>query len=705
MGQDVSIVVTGKDNFSSAITTMRNSGKHFNKDLDGLQKKLDELNKTKINLKVDVNKAKAELRNAEKQFEKTGDAADKLKLEMANQDYENANRNLRLVSSNARQAEKDILSLTNSSRKADNRASGGMSSSLSSLSKTMAASGASAFLGNAAGQVANAYVGSAYGSAAGNTFSSALSGAGMGAAIGTALGGPVGTAIGAALGGVVGVVQGAVQNFQEKDESFKSYYQDLYTTVTDEQKTMLSKGSEIAATRETQKMSFTTMLGSAAEADDFLGNIQQMEAKTPFEYDDLTSLSKSLLTYKYSTDEVLDTLNAVGEAGSALGMNKGEMSDVATYMGRMKLTGKTTMEYLNPLMEHGIDVYSALAKLPEVAGKTNMEIQDMVSKGLIPGEEAAEALADYMSETYSGSMELQSQTFSGLQSTLASAQNNLANAMGEGYNTMRKSGMQDEIDWLTGDSGTEMQEAYRQLGEAKGALENLQNQMVNEAMQSVMSGEITDSFANSNQIGRLKELAQEYKDAQAEIDAALESGDDTALEEAQLARGNALAEAKTIGYNEYNASEGAQAELDSMLSLAENIKNNAALNDNYYNAGYKMGQQFSKGLKSAVKENAADIINTPSSGGRSQGLTGDGGSGNGHPEAFGMSFVPYDNFPALLHHGERVMTASENRNYSEGGGAPVSFAGAAFYVREEADVDKIANRIVEKMIRAQELSI
>jgi predicted nucleic acid-binding Zn-ribbon protein len=125
LARDISIAITAKDNFSQAITTMRNANQAFNKDLTGLTSKLDALNKNKITLKIDADKARQALKEAEKQFAATGDAADKLKLEMANADYENARRNLSLVSQNAKQAEKDILSLTNTTSKAENRAGSG----------------------------------------------------------------------------------------------------------------------------------------------------------------------------------------------------------------------------------------------------------------------------------------------------------------------------------------------------------------------------------------------------------------------------------------------------------------------------------------------------------------------------------------------------------------------------------------------------
>ena len=78
---DVSIVIKSTDRFSDAIKTMSNSAKSFSKDMDGMQSKLNALNKTKATLKVDVDKAKAELKAAEKQFAATGDVVDQLVLQ------------------------------------------------------------------------------------------------------------------------------------------------------------------------------------------------------------------------------------------------------------------------------------------------------------------------------------------------------------------------------------------------------------------------------------------------------------------------------------------------------------------------------------------------------------------------------------------------------------------------------------------------
>ncbi|SCX81534.1 phage tail protein [Lysinibacillus fusiformis] len=71
----------------------------------------------------------------------------------------------------------------------------------------------------------------------------------------------------------------------------------------------------------------------------------------------------------------------------------------------------------------------------------------------------------------------------------------------------------------------------------------------------------------------------------------------------------------------------------------------------------------------------------------------DGGAAKSHYS--GLDSVPYDGYAARLHKGERVLTARENRDYSEGGkgngtGGGVVISGNNFTVREDADIHRIA---------------
>ena len=665
MATDVSIAISVRDNFSTAISTMQNANRAFNKDLTGLQDKLDTLNKNKITLKVDTDKARSALKEAEKAFKDLGDAAgnEQVKaLQKANEEYEQAKRNLNLVSQQARNTEKDILNLTGTMSKAENKAgvSGGKDGGIVS---NLAAAGAYKLIGDSVSNIASGMIGSAFGSEGSTMFGSILSGAASGAAVGTMMGNPL---AGAAVGVGIGIANGLTSIEKNRDDAFKGVVQSAFEDAMESQRRTLLSGSSIAGNREMKQISFATLLGSDDAARDYLAEMTQFAAETPFEYDQLAEISKTLLAYGYKQDELIELLTKVGDAGSALGLSAEDINSVSTSLGRMKITGKTDLRYLNPLMDKGIPVWDYLA---EASGKTKEEVQEMVSKGLVPGAEAAKAIADYMGDNFAGNMEKQSETFEGLLSSLEDAQAEIDNAMGEGYNEERKKGIQAQIDYFEGESGEKIKEANRMIGEWKASLDNERETAIRKAMNEMI-------YEND-----------EYAQAAAEGN--------------RVKMGALLAEAQVKGENEYKDSEGYQLQFEMENELIGRIRDNTALKDEYWNAGYIMGQEFSKGRAAAIQ--GADSDFEPSN---MYKYTGGGHRQRGKPVksgkyAYGLNYVPYDNFPAILHQGERVLTASENRNFKD---IPqVNITGNEFNVRSDDDIERIGDVIVKKIISAYEV--
>lgn len=667
MARDISIAISARDNFTQAITTMRNANQHFNKDLEGLTNKLNSLNSTKITLKMDTDRARSALKGAEKQFQKTGDAADKMAVKMASEKYENARRNLNLVSKNAKQAEKDILSMTDAVGRSQNRASGSKNSMLSSL----AGAGLGKMAGDAFSKAAGVGISSAFGETAGNAFSSTLSGAATGAAIGSIVPG-IGTAVGAAVGTAAGAITAGTQMFQKKDEAFKSYVQGQVEGQKQQQAQDLSTGSSIASGRESSLISFTTLFGDKEEAKGYLEQMKTMANTTPFHYDDLAQMSKVLKTYGYSMEDMIPQLTKVGDTGAALGMSTQDMSMVATSLGRMNSSGKTTLEYLNPLIERGIPAMDYMA---EATGKSKDQIYDMVSKGLIPGADAAEMISDYMGKANEGAMEMQSKSFAGLQSTLQGMQEEVQNAMGVGYNEERKKGMREEIHFLSGEEGKQLQEANKLVGQWKASLENKKEEVLRDALKSAMDSD-------------------EYKQAMNEDDGAK--------------AGEIIARARIKAQNEYNADPGAQMEIESQKSLIESVREDASLKKEYYNAGKILGEEYSKGLAKTVFKQVSKTLEDYADSGIRPNMSWSPGSsdidGTYAPNhAYGLPYVPRDNYRVTLHQGEQVLTASEARQRKST--APtVTVSGNNFTVREEADIDKIARALAEELQKAQQVS-
>lgn len=699
---DVSIAISAQDSYSSAIKSMAQITKSFSKDMDEMEETLHKLNTNKYSLKLDADAALKELKALEKQFAETGDEADGLKAQMAKANYDNIKRNLDLVTKGAREAETQMKKTGEAFRKADNQSSGG---GFKSIVSSLAAAGAGNMIAGLAQNAANALMASASGDAGGTLFSSALSSAISGAAMGSVIPG-LGTAAGAAIGAGVGLLSGGIQNFEKRDDAFKSYYGGLYSSAGERHAAELESGSGIASGRETDLISFSTLFGSRETAKTYLSELVNMANTTPFLYDDLTAMSKTLATFGYDAKSILPVLSTIGDAGAALGMSTSDMTTVAQALGRMKSSDKATLEYLNILNDRGI---GAVGMLAEAKGKSQGEIYDMISKGQIAGTEAVEIILSALTDGFSGAMEERSKTFAGRSSTLEGWEQEMANAQGEAYNTLRSEGKQRQIDYYAG-IADEMSGLNAMIGAGEAAQENLKEQYLREAMTTLLTG-TGGSLYEGEQAETLARLHEEYT--------ALEAAFQDASEEEKITLGEKAdslkSQAEALAEGAFGASDKMQEVRDVELELISAIRENTlALGEAAYLGDYEKQQELSVGRGGAyidsldLQEQAAGIRESVDR------FTGPGYNGpfdvdpaNWSAHAWGLGYVPYDNFPALLHQGERVLTASQARAADQGAGprVQVTVTGNSFYGSDKDLEDRVARRVASEVVRAVELGV
>ena len=717
---DASIAFSVTDNLSQSIVGMKNSVNSFRADVTGLQASLDKLDSTRFQLKnFDLKNAKRELERTKQAFEELGEAATdaereaaKADFQKANQNYENVRRQLDLVSKQARQVEKDMLDASSAISKADNRAGAGAGRGGASVLAALGKAGLGQMAGDAAQEVANLLIGSAFGDEAGGVLSSGLSGAISGAAMGSIIPG-IGTAVGAAIGGGLGVLQGATQAAGSRDEAFKAYYGDLYEqglTAADES---LAAGSATAAQRELDAIAFNKLLG-AGVGDQYLERLRALAAETPLEYADLTGMSRALATgFGDSPERMLELMRAIGDAGSAVGVSAADMEEMARAMSRMNSSGKATLEFLNIFQDRGVDV---IGMLGEALGKSQGDIYSMISKGEINGQTAANIIQAGMESAYKGSMEEMAVTFSGLTSTLEDTMTEIDNARGEGYNAERSGGLQAEIDAYGGALGQAVESLNAIAGQNEAYLENLSEQYTREALSAVLLGETPSGIYGPEQQEELAAMREEYQAASE----AYASGS----QEAGLKMDSLRREAEALAKIAYESSEQYQTVHDTELDLIEAIRENTAALSGWRN-GYNIQQALSKGsLVNLIGENslvgqamgffsgASALVGTGSE--TTTGLSveerqaGNWRRGGYYDEdgvwrshAAGLERVPYDGYAALLHEGERVLTAREARQADQGGGAQVTITGNTFQVRQESDIDAIAEALYRRLRLAQ----
>lgn len=660
MAAEASLAMSVKDNLSAAIVSMRNGMTAFRMDASELGKELERLNSAKVSLKLELSQATEAAKKAQKTFHDLGksgaDAAEQAAAEAewrkAEEQLENVRQQYNLVSQQAKETTKQLENVTGAISKAENRA--GSSSGSGGLLSALSKAGLMDIVGDSMGQLANTAIGSMFGSEAGGLISGALSGALSGAAMGS-LAGPVGTAIGAAIGGASGLISSGTQAFQARDEAFKGYYQDLYQTNSAATVDSISSGSGIAAGRETDLISFTTMFKDADTAKNYLAGLVDMANTTPFLYDDLTAMSKTLATYKYDAESILPVLQNIGDAGAALGMDVSDMSAVATSLGRMNSSDKASLEYLNILNDRGIGAVNYLAEAKGVSVGTTY---DMISKGQISGTEAVEIILNEMEKDFHGAMKEQSQTFSGLTSTLEGLKQEVDNAAGEGYNQERLQGLNDEITAYSGELGEAMSNLNTISGQTQALLDNLKDQYQREALSAVLLGDQGGELFAGEDRALLDQLRAEYVAAEAAYEESVRETGKGNLE-AGLKMEALKEETIALATAAYDSSQEVQTLQSVEQEQIAATRELAAAFSGWSNS-YRLEQELSKGQAAALKQDdyyAAQIGKGPVT-----------TRGSGH--AYGLDRVPYDNYPALLHEGERVLTASQAREQDQNTAVP-----------------------------------
>ena len=486
------IMITARDRMSDTLRKIEANTRQFSTSLEDTNKKLDMLNKNKVTLQIDTREARKELSEAMKDYDlavkNMNSSAEKMaEAQKARENviakstnYERVKSNLKAVNSEINKTEKAFRSLGETQKKVESETSLSKPLSVRDFAEQMVWQKASQLTG----QYAQYYIGSAFGNATGNIVSSAISSAITGAAAGTAIGTPgVGTAVGAAIGATAGIVQGVIQNKSGKDELFKSYVSDRVAGINQMYEENIQAGSGIAGQREIDNIAFTTLLGG--DPTKFLGDILNFANTTPFLYDDLTGMSKTLLTYDYTEKELMPTLKAIGNAGATLGKSSVEMNQIATVLGRMNLGGDLSTIQVKMLQNYGIKAYEALGK---AWGMSTDQARDKVSGGGVDAKEAAQIIVDYMAKNFDGAMEKMSQTFNGLSSTVEGLQQQRQNAYGEAYNKAKKADLQNQIRFEN-QYGDQEDEASKIIANSKAKAEKIKNNVIRNHVIDMMESE------------------------------------------------------------------------------------------------------------------------------------------------------------------------------------------------------------------------
>lgn len=173
-------------------------------------------------------------------------------------------------------------------------------------------------------------------------------------------------------------------------------------------------GLKYNASIETYQTSFEVMTGSAEKAAEVIERLKKVGAETPFELPDLADTTQLLMNYGLTADEAMDKMMMLGDISQG---SADKMSRIAMAYGQMSSAGKVQLEDVKQMIEAG---FNPLQEISESTGESMSSLYDRISKGTLSVDEITASMerATSAGGKYYQSMQKQSQTFTGMISTL-----------------------------------------------------------------------------------------------------------------------------------------------------------------------------------------------------------------------------------------------------------------------------------------------
>ena len=297
-----------------------------------------------------------------------------------------------------------------------------------------------------------------------------------------------------------------------------------------------TKAIEARSRIEQLEVSFSTLLGSQAQANALLQEIRKYGTVTPYDTEGLSKAAQTMLSFGISYEKVMPTLKQLGDV--AMG-SQDKLSRLTLAFSQMSAAGRVTKEDLNQMVDAG---FNPLQVISQQTGESIGTLFDKVSKGQVSVQQIANAFADATKEggQFHNMALNMSDTVEGKMSTMQDAIDGAYQSIGKFIEPAVKSGIDlltksveaitkeiDDFSKVSKSSGNELNEwlnivksaipfgnsfnkvlnsanadkainAIRQYGTALGILKLQMQAMINvsKALRQAMFGDNAETFMN-----------------------------------------------------------------------------------------------------------------------------------------------------------------------------------------------------------------
>lgn len=181
-----------------------------------------------------------------------------------------------------------------------------------------------------------------------------------------------------------------------------------------------------AAAYEQSTVAFGTMLGDMQKGKDFIGELADFAAKTPFTIQGVEESSRLLLAMGIGAKDNIPTLRMLGDVAAGLSI---PINQIALAYGQVRSANQLYGTELRQFIQAGVPILGELAKMFKT---TEAGAKAMVESGSVGFKDVEQAFKNMTSEggTFFNLMDAQSQTWNGQISNLQDNISKLAREIG-----------------------------------------------------------------------------------------------------------------------------------------------------------------------------------------------------------------------------------------------------------------------------------
>lgn len=201
---------------------------------------------------------------------------------------------------------------------------------------------------------------------------------------------------------------------------------------------------------------------SSGRAKELLGWVEQLAIKSPFDQQGVADAFRLQLAYGFTTQAAQKLTEVMIDWAAGSGRTTESMNRVSLALGQMAAQGRVLGGEVRQLTEAGISVDQILA---EAFNKPTAEIVRMRQQGLIPANEAIQAIVDSLERDFGGAAERQSGTIEGLTNSLSDLKSISLREFFEGTFQAVQPKLQEFVDKLQDPA---VRNSIRSWGEALG---------------------------------------------------------------------------------------------------------------------------------------------------------------------------------------------------------------------------------------------